>query len=192
MKQLFVIIGVLVLIFGFFAFGIWNSATFKLDAALKDWDKAQVQCQARIALTPKFVEKFKEYVSSNETNILEEVTTACAIANQTTVELYPGNMTLEQLSQYRKAQDELTQATARMLVLVKKYPMMKLDDGYLEWKSKSAIAEQQIPFYLARFDSGAKEYDLYIETFPNDIFLWVVGGGQFKAMPFLEPTIKVP
>lgn len=180
------IIGVGIIVFlGLITFiwfsGTYNGAVAKKNATLGGWSEVQNQYQRRADLVPNLVETVKGY-AAHESGVFEAVTEARTKVGQ--IQLDPTNMTPEQLVQYQAAQGELTQALSRLLLVVENYPQLKASENFLVLQSQLEGTENRIAVARGRFIDSAQSYKTQIERFPNNAILGIVGGGQFKAIPF--------
>jgi len=176
MKKILIVIGLLVFLLGFVAYGFWSGADARRTVALISWTRLQTQFQAKADLVPNLVKKFGEYARERDNGTLEAVTRACDnVTSQT--KLDPNTMSQEQLNQYGAAQEEFARALSKMLELDQGYFAMKLDEEYLELHGRWAETDHIISAEIKHFNQNAQEYDNYISWFP---------GGFFKVIPCFE------
>ncbi len=114
-----IIIGVL------WGVGIYNGIIPKDNAAKSQWGNVETAYQKRADLIPQLVETVKG-AKNFEQETLTQVIEARAKATQTTVD--PTNLSPENIAQFQQAQDGLSSALSRLMVVVERYPDLKSMD----------------------------------------------------------------
>ena len=90
------------------------------------WADVETQYQRRADLIPNLVNTVKGY-AAHEKETLEGVVKARSEA--TSVKIDPENMTAEQMAQYQKAQNGVSSALSKLLLVVEKYPDLKANQN---------------------------------------------------------------
>ena len=90
-----------------------------------------------------------------------------AKATSTTIDA--GNLTPQQLAGFQQAQDGLSSALSRLMVVVERYPELKANQNFLELQSQLEGSENRITVERMRFNETAKEYNTAIRVFPDVI-----------------------
>lgn len=156
------------------------------------WSEVENQYQRRLDLIPNLVNVVKGY-TSHEKETLEGVIEARAKATQTTID--PSNMTEEQLANFQKAQDGLSGALNRLMVVVEKYPELKANENFLQLQAQLEGTENRITVARKSYNDAATIYNKLVRRFPNNMLAGIFGFSvrpQFKAQEGVEsaPTVQ--
>lgn len=158
----------------------------------REWSQVENQYQRRLDLIPNLVNVVKGY-ASHEKETLEGVIEARAKATQTTID--PSNMTEEQLANFQKAQDGLSGALNRLMVVVEKYPELKANENFLQLQAQLEGTENRITVARKGYNDAATIYNKLVRRFPNNMLAGIFGFSvrpQFKAQEGAEsaPTVQ--
>lgn len=155
------------------------------------WGEVENQYQRRLDLIPNLVNVVKGY-ASHEKETLEGVIEARAKATQTTID--PSNMTEEQLANFQKAQDGLSGALNRLMVVVEKYPELKANENFLQLQAQLEGTENRITVARKSYNDAATIYNKLVRRFPNNMLAGIFGFSvrpQFKAQEGAESAPAV-
>jgi LemA protein len=131
-----------------------------------------------------------------EQDVLVGVTQARAKATQTTIN--PGDLNdPAKLAAFQQAQDGLSSALSRLMVVVEKYPELKSDQNFLALQSQLEGTENRISIARRDYNEAVRIYNVEIRTFPAIIAAKTIYGAEPKA-PFkataanaeTAPTVK--
>lgn len=158
----------------------------------REWSQVENQYQRRLDLIPNLVNVVKGY-ASHEKETLEGVIEARAKATQTTID--PSNMNEEQLANFQKAQDGLSGALNRLMVVVEKYPELKANENFLQLQAQLEGTENRITLARKDYNDAATIYNKEVRRFPNNMLAGIFGFSvrpQFKAQEGAEsaPTVQ--
>jgi LemA protein len=174
-KKSLIIVLVIVLVLGvslysFFA-GNYNKFV-KMDVAIKAaWSQVENQLQRRYDLIPNLVETVKGY-AKQEKDVLVEVTNARAKVGGA------GN-----IPDKIAANNQLTGALSRLMVVVEKYPDLKSNQNFLKLQDELAGTENRIAVERMRYNETVKVYNEAIRTFPANFLAGIYG---FKEAAFFK------
>lgn len=193
-KKPFILIGIvalLILIVGWLMKG-YNSMVNEDENVNLQWSEVENQYQRRLDLIPNLVNVVKGY-AAHEKETLEGVIEARAKATQTTID--PSNMTEEQLANFQKAQDGLSGALNRLMVVVEKYPELKANENFLQLQAQLEGTENRITVARKGYNDAATIYNKLVRRFPNNMLAGIFGFSvrpQFKAQEGAEsaPTVQ--
>jgi LemA protein len=170
-----IIAGVVLLIVfsGLYSFFKGNYNTFvTLDEAVKSsWAQVENQLQRRYDLIPNLVETVKGY-AKQEKDVLIEVTNARA-------KVGGAGSVPEKIS----ANNELSSALSRLLVVVERYPDLKSNQNFLHLQDELAGTENRIAVERKRYNDAVKTYNVAIRSFPANL---LAGMFNFQAATFFE------
>ncbi|MDD4777083.1 MAG: LemA family protein [Fermentimonas sp.] len=145
----------------------YNRMVEKQEAVTAQWGNVQNAYQRRADLIPNLVNTVKGY-AQHEQETFTQVTEARAKATQTTVS--PENLTAESLQEYQQAQNQLSQALGRLLLIQENYPELKANQNFLALQDELAGTENRISVERNRFNQIAQDYNSYIRKFPQVIY----------------------
>ena len=153
------------------------------------WADVETQYQRRADLIPNLVNTVKGY-AAHEKETLEGVVKARSEA--TSVKVDPENMTAEQMAQYQKAQNGVSSALSKLLLVVEKYPDLKANQNFLELQSQLEGTENRITVARRDFNGAAKEYNTTIRKFPKNILAGMFGFEKKAYFEAQEGAEKAP
>lgn len=194
MKKGLIVIGVILLIvlilYGFFA-GRYNTMVELQENIPKEWAQVETQYQRRADLIPNLVNTVKGYANFEQETLTKVVE---ARASATQVKIDPSNITPEQLQQFQQAQNGLSSALSRLLVVAENYPDLKANQNFLDLQAQLEGTENRITVARTRFNEVVQPYNVYIKRFPNNMLAGMYGftpKGYFEAAAGSEkaPTV---
>ncbi len=177
---LIVIVAVVLVLF-FWIKGMYNSMVRTDETVSQAWAQVENVYQRRADLVPNLVATVKGY-AEHESSTLEAVVEARAKATQATVD--PSTLSEEELARFMSAQNELGTAIGRLLVSVERYPDLKANQNFLELQAQLEGTENRITVERQKFNEAARNYNVTIRRFPNNIFAGMFGfekKGYFEA-----------
>ena len=193
-KKPFILIGIvaLIILIGGWLMKGYNGMVNEDENVNLQWGEVENQYQRRLDLIPNLVNVVKGY-ASHEKETLEGVIEARAKATQTTID--PSNMTEEQLANFQKAQDGLSGALNRLMVVVEKYPDLKATDNFKQLQDQLEGTENRITLARKDYNDAATIYNKEVRSFPNSMLAGIFGFSvrpQFKAQEGAEsaPTVQ--
>ncbi len=166
------IIGVVLLFLYFSISGTYNTMVEKDENVTGQWAQVENVYQRRADLIPNLVNVVKGY-ADHEKSTLEAVIEARAKATSTTID--PSNMTPESIQQFQQAQDGLSGALSKLMVVVERYPDLKANQNFLELQSQLEGTENRIAVERNKFNDTAKDYNTYIRRFPKNLYASMFG-----------------
>lgn len=182
-----VVIGAIVLlVLGFFMWGagIFDKAIAQQENVNAQWANVQATYQRRMDLIPNLVSTVKGYADFEQetlTGVIE------ARAKATSVNIDPSNVTPDQLAQFQQAQDGLSSALSRLMVVVERYPDLKANQNFLDLQSQLEGTENRINVARQRYNASVQEYNTFVRGFFRRMALSIFGGGEdFSARKGFE------
>lgn len=194
MKKSWIIIGVIVLVVIIFYSmfkGTYNNMVTKSESVDAQWSQVENVYQRRADLIPNLVNTVKGY-ATHEKETLEGVVEARAKA--TSVNIDASNLNPQSLQAFQKAQDGLSGALSKLMVVVEKYPDLKANQNFLDLQAQLEGTENRIAVERKKFNETVRDYNTYIKTFPNNIFAGMFGFANkpyFKAQQGSEKAPEV-
>lgn len=164
-----VLVGLLVV--GLLALGSYNSLVQLDEGVNSAWSQVENTYQRRADLIPNLVATVKG-ASDFERETLESVVNARAKVGQMNFE---GPPTPEQLQQFQSAQDGLSSALSRLLVVVERYPDIKSTQNFRDLQVQLEGTENRITVERGRFNQAAQAYNSKRRSFPAVLLAGVMG-----------------
>ena len=178
--KILIIVGIIAVIV-LWAVRIYNNMV-KLDEETQQaWAQVENVYQRRADLIPNLV-KTVQGAAEYEKGTLEAVIEARSKA--TSMQIDPTNLTEENIAAFQQAQDQLSSALSRLMVVVERYPELKANQNFLELQAQLEGTENRIAVERKKFNEVVQKYNTAIRRFPNNIFAGMFGfdkKGYFKA-----------
>ena len=183
MKKSWIIIGVIVLViiilYSMFK-GTYNNMVTMSEAVDAQWSQVENVYQRRADLIPNLVNTVKGY-ANHEKETLEGVIEARSKA--TSVNVDASNLDAQSLQKFQAAQDGLSQALSKLMVVVERYPDLKANQNFLDLQAQLEGTENRIAVERKKFNEQVRAYNTYIKKFPNNMFAGMFG---FEKKPYFK------
>ena len=132
------------------------------------WAQVQNQYQRRADLIPNLVETVKGY-AKHEQDTLTAVIEARAKATSIQVDAKTLDNP-EKLKQFQDAQNQLTGALSRLMVVSERYPDLKANQNFLALQSQLEGTENRISVARRDYILAVERYNTEIRTFPGRLW----------------------
>lgn len=174
---LIVVIGLVILISGISAY----NKMVRLDEGVTEkWSQVENDYQRRADLIPNLVKTVRSYAEYEQETLTEVVE---ARAKATSVTIDPANLNAASIQQFQQAQEGLSSALSKLLVVVEKYPELKANQNYLDLQRQLEGTENRISNARRKFNEDTREYNTYIRKFfPRMLASWF----GFEAKAYFE------
>ena len=146
------------------------------------WAQVQNVYQRRADLIPNLVSTVKGY-AAHEQEVLTGVVEARAKA--TSVNLNAENLTEANMKAFQQAQEGLSGALSRLMVVVERYPDLKANQSFLELQAQLEGTENRITVERQKFNETTRVYNTHIKSFPQNFLASMFG---FSIKPYFEAT----
>ncbi|MCX6306717.1 MAG: LemA family protein [Bacteroidetes bacterium] len=187
---LIVIVGI-VLLLTVWITGINNSLVTREEGVNQAWGNVENVYQRRLDLIPNLVNTVKG-VANFEQQTLTAVIEARAKA--TSVQINPKNLDEGSLQKFQEAQNGVSSAIGRLMVVVEKYPELKATQNFSELQAQLEGTENRISVERMKFNESAQAYNTYLRRFPNSMFAGMFGfqkKAYFQAQAGAEKAPQV-
>jgi len=159
---------------------VYNRMVVSEESIEAAWSQVENVYQRRADLIPNLVSTVKGY-AAHESETLEGVVAARARATQVTVD--PADLTPEALERFNAAQDELSAALGRLLMIQENYPDLKANQNFLELQAQLEGTENRIATERMKFNDAVKYFNTGIRRFPDNIIASMFG---FEKKAYFE------
>ncbi len=166
LKILGIIVGVLI-IFGVILGSMYisrrNQMVAMKEAVEQAWSQVDVVIQRRADLVPNLVETVKGYAAHEEEIFTHIADARAALAGARTP------------SERIAANEMLSGALGRLLVIVENYPNLKANENFMRLQDELAGTENRIAVERRRYNQAIQAYNTYIQLFPNNLVASIMG-----------------
>jgi LemA protein len=188
-----VVAGVLVLL-ALWGIGSYNGLVGAQQAVEAQWAQVENVYQRRADLVPNLVATVRG--SANfERQTLDEVVAARARVGQVNVQATSEILNDPQkFAQFQQAQDQLSSALSRLLVVVERYPELRSVQGFQDLMVQLEGTENRIATERRRFNEVAQDYNTRRLRFPTNLLASMFNfktKEYFKALPGADAVPKV-
>jgi LemA protein len=155
------------LILGLTAIGSYNGLVAASQATDAQWAQVENVYQRRADLVPNLVETVK-----GAANFEKETLTAVTEARASVGQLSAGAAKSlasdpEGLAKFQKAQDGLSSALSRLMVVVERYPDLKANQNFRDLQAQLEGTENRIAVERMRFNDAARAFNTKRDSFPT-------------------------
>ena len=190
-KTKFYIKSVIIILFIYSFSGCGYNSLVQMDENVKQaWAQVENQYQRRADLIPNLVNTVKGYADF-EKGVLTEVTELRSQVGQ--IKLSADDLTDEdKFKKFQEAQDKLSGALSRLLVVAENYPQLKANENFLQLQAQLEGTENRIAVERKKFNEAVQEYNTSIRTFPTLITAKLFGFKEKQYFKSAPGTDKVP
>jgi len=176
------------LIIGAVGLGAYNDLVGKSQAVDAQWAQVENQYQRRADLIPNLV-KTVEGAANFEKSTLEEVVKARASVGQVNLGNVPNDPAA--MARFQQAQDALSSALSRLMVVVERYPELKANANFRDLQAQLEGTENRISVERGRYNEKAQAYNTTRLRFPAVVFANLLGMRE-KSYFQSKPGSDVP
>jgi LemA protein len=169
--------------------GTYNKMVAYDEGVTSQWAQVENVYQRRADLIPNLVATVRGYADF-EQKTLTDVIEARSKATSITVD--PTNLNENTMQQFQAAQDGLSSALSRLLVVVERYPDLKANQSFLDLQTQLERTENRITVERMNFNTKAQEYNSFIRSFPKNIYASIFGFEKKAYFKALEGAEKAP
>ena len=148
------------------------------------------QYQRRADLIPNLVSTVQGSADF-EKSTLTEVTDARSRVGQ--IKLSADDLSdPEKFQAFQKAQDQLSSALSRLLVVSENYPQLRSNENFLQLQSQLEGTENRISVERRRFNETVQNYNTEIRSFPTMIVAKIFGFKDKEYFKSVAGSEKAP
>lgn len=144
------------------------------------WAQVENVYQRRADLIPNLVNTVKGYAEHEQetlTGVIE------ARSKATSVNVDPAKLNAQSLQQFNQAQEGLSSALSKLMVVVERYPDLKANQNFMELQAQLEGTENRIAVERRKFNQTTQSYNAYIRKFPRVIY---AGWFGFEKKTYFE------
>jgi LemA protein len=175
----------------------WGVSTYNRIVSAEEgvkagWSQVENQYQRRYDLIPNLVETVKGF-AKQEREVLEGVTNARSRVGQLSVTPEVLNDP-KAFAKFQQAQDGLSSALSRLLVVTENYPQLKSNENFLTLQQQLEGTENRISVERKRFNETVQSFNTMIRRFPASFIASMSGFKEksyFSAATGAEQAPKV-
>ncbi len=157
------------------------------------WAQVENVYQRRADLIPNLVEVVKGYAGHERETLQAVVEARSKVGGQ--INVGPEVLNNPQaFARFQQAQDALSSALQRLMVVVERYPELKADQRFADLQAQLEGTENRIAVERRRFNQAVQAYNTAIRKFPANIIAGMFGFKEkayFKAQAGAENVPKV-
>jgi len=154
------------------------------------WSQVENQYQRRADLIPNLVSTVQG-AADFEKSVLTEVTDARSRVGQ--IKLSADDLSDPQkFQQFQAAQDQLSSALSRLLVVSENYPQLRSNENFLQLQSQLEGTENRISVERRRFNEAVQQFNTEVRSFPTLIFAKIFGFKEKEYFKSVAGSEKPP
>jgi len=169
------VVVILAIVFYSMFAGNYNRFVQMDETIQSSWAQVENQLQRRYDLIPNLVETVKGY-AEHERDVFVEVTQARSRVGQA-----------GSVSEKIEANNELSGALSRLLLVAERYPDLKANQNFLRLQDELAGTENRIAVERMRYNEAVREYNQTIRSFPERFVAALFG---FAEATYYEPPAE--
>ncbi|MCC6398495.1 MAG: LemA family protein [Bacteroidetes bacterium] len=178
-----VLVVIAIVAFGLFSWGlgIYNNLVTQDEGVRSAWSQVETQYQRRMDLIPNLVSTVQGF-AKQELAVFQGVAEARAKVGQLTVT----KEVLEDpqaFARFQAAQDQLSSALSRLLVVAEQYPQIKSNENFMDLQKQLEGTENRITVARTRYNETVQGYNTTIRRFPGSL---VAGFTGFKEKAYFQ------
>lgn len=179
MIVLLIILVVLVLA-GFWAFGQYNGLVRQKNLVQESWHQVDVELTRRHDLIPNLVNTVQGY-AQHESGTLQAVINARNAAMHTSGP-----------AQAAAAEGELSQALGRLIALSEAYPDLKANTNFVALQQELTATEDRIASARRYYNANVRELNTKMETIPTKFFVGMAGVNRAEYFEADDAALSAP
>src|SRR3954466_4096625 len=178
---------ILVLVVGGMTVSGYNRLVQLDQATQAQWGQVENTYQRRADLVPNLVATVKGAAKFEQDTLTAVVEARSKVGQVSGAAL--GNITNDPaaFARFQQAQDGLSSALSRLMVVMEKYPELKAVQGFSDLQVQLEQTENRITVERMRFNIAANDFNATRESFPTNIVASFFGS-KFNDKAFFKAT----
>jgi LemA protein len=187
------IVLVVVLIAGLSLMGTYNRLVSLSQAVDAQWSQVENVYQRRADLIPNLVSTVQGAANFEKSTLIAVTEARASVGRmQINTQNLPNNP--QAFAQWQGAQEQLSSALSRLLVVVERYPELKANQNFRDLQAQLEGTENRIAVERMRYNEKAQSYNTARLRFPTNLVAGMLGFKEkayFKAQAGAETAPKV-
>jgi LemA protein len=179
------VVGFFILVGGLMVAGTYNSLVALDQKVQAQWGQVENVYQRRLDLVPNLVETVKG-AAAFEKDTFTAVAEARSQAGQVSGgALKEVTSDPQAFARFQQAQDGLSSALSRLMVVVERYPELKATEAFRDLQAQLEGTENRIAVERMRFNEAAQGFNTRRLSFPTNLVASFFGG-RFNEKPYFK------
>ena len=177
------VIGVLVLL----GVGQYNGLVAAEQGVTRAWADVENVYQRRADLIPNLVATVKgsaNFEQETLQNVIEARSRVGQVSGQAAEQILNDP---QKFAQFQQAQDGLSSALSRLLVVVERYPELKSTEAFKDLMAQLEGTENRVAVERRKFNEVAQGFNTRLLRFPTNLFVRILGW-HFQPRPYFQAT----
>lgn len=178
-----VLIVIAVVVVGTFLWGlgIYNNLVTQDETARKTWSDVEAQYQRRLDLIPNLVSTVKGYATQEQTVFIGVAEARSKVSQMTVTKEVLEDP--QAFARFQKAQDQLSGALSRLLVVAEQYPQLKSNENFMDLQKQLEGTENRITVARTRYNETVQTFNTTVRRFPASM---VAGFTGFREKAYFQ------
>ncbi|HBZ66302.1 MAG TPA: LemA family protein [Bacteroidales bacterium] len=168
---------------------MYNGLVTTEEAVTAQWSNVENVYQRRADLIPNLVNTVKGYADFEKSTLTDVIE---ARAKATSVTIDPTKLTPETLQKFQGAQDGLSSALGRLMVVIERYPDLKANQNFLDLQAQLEGTENRIAVERRKFNETAQSFNTSLRKFPRNVVAGMFGFEKKAYFEAVEGSEKAP
>ena len=193
MKGFLIVVGVgllALLLVGGCGVGAYNGIVTKEEKIEAAWSEIQNQYQRRYDLVPQLVATVKGAADFEQSTLTELTEARASVGKVALPKEVPDDPA--KLKAFFEAQDQLSGALSRLLVVAENYPSLKATENFLSLQDSLGGTENRIAVSRRDYIDAVREYNVAIRRFPGSLVSGLLGFEKHAQLETPAGTTERP
>jgi len=161
--------------------GIYNNLVTQDETVRKGWSDVEAQYQRRLDLIPNLVSTVKGYATQEQTVFIGVAEARSKVSQMTVTKEVLEDP--QAFAKFQQAQDQLSGALSRLLVVAEQYPQLKSNENFMDLQKQLEGTENRITVARTRYNETVQAYNTYVRRFPASL---VAGFTGFREKAYFQ------
>ncbi len=163
-----------------------NTIPTKEENAKAKWSQVENEYKRRADLVPALVATVKGAAAQERTTLVQVIE---ARSKATSVNVDASTVTdPAKFQQFQQAQDGLSSALGRLMVIQERYPDLKSNANFLTLQSQLEGTENRITIARKDYNDAAQDFNTSLRTFPTVVWAKTMYGSSKPMAYFTAPA----
>lgn len=181
---------------GFWLTGLYNGLVGENESVNRAWAQVEGAYQRRADLIPNLVATVKGSAAFEQETLQNVIEARSRVGQVSGAALQGAIEDPQKLAQFQAAQDGLSSALSRLLVVVERYPELKSTQAFSDLMVQLEGTENRINVERNRYNEAAQLFNTRVKRFPTGFVVRLLGWdfkekAYFQAQPGAEAAPKV-